>query len=644
MQNRELRQSQIITTFGPGSIVDYGGESFMISVADNWEFPGGDALQSHIITDEKRLLSRLNCTELRTPPLPDENNKKTGAVTSVRFPDWLYCKKCGKFQPYRQWKIDWMRAIGSAPSNREVYGKPLRDFLRDRFDVPECDHCYNKIRTSKDIAWERVPRVAKLIPTRFIVACRKGHVSDFPWVEWCHEGPGATAKGGQACRHGVLKYEAGGGSGGLESIKITCQQCGRSNTLQGCFQAGALKDIAVCSGQSPWIDWAQEICEEPLKTLQRGGSNLYYPRHYSSITIPPESTEKQQQLCRLLDFRVIKQEFEERRNQQPAADDFDDEGAGIDVLSPEEIFEELIGGYPGNLKKIAAFLGNGKDFETAKKTVKAVLIGTETEIHAIDDEDHYRLDEYKYMSEGCGENSQDCLLYVEPASSNDPLFAKFNQVFRLREVLALTGFSRIVPANESYEHGNDNFLKALPAPVVRKSCRWYPAAKGFGEGIFIQFNEEELKSWNQDQKERYRLMHTFAHLVMRRLSFDAGYTLAALKERIYCLQEAVEVGDQAGSMCGVLIYTVSTDPAGTLGGLVRLGTEERILPIIKAAVRDAQFCSGDPLCWETPLGNNNTAACYACTFLPETSCENRNSMLNRKLLVDPEYGYFKGWL
>ena len=88
-------------------------------------------------------------------------------------------------------------------------------------------------------------------------------------------------------------------------------------------------------------------------------------------------------------------------------------------------------------------------------------------------------------------------------------------------------------------------------------------------------------------------------------------------------------------MCGVLIYTTSTDQAGTLGGLVRLADHEgRVKAIVDKAVQNSEFCSNDPLCSETPQANNNTAACYACTFVPETSCENQNRDLNRKVLRD----------
>ena len=85
MPNRELRQSQVITTFGPGSIVDYGGESFMISIADDWEYPRGDAIGNHIITDEKRLLNRLNCQELEDKNAQPKKSKKWTSINKAEL-------------------------------------------------------------------------------------------------------------------------------------------------------------------------------------------------------------------------------------------------------------------------------------------------------------------------------------------------------------------------------------------------------------------------------------------------------------------------------------------------------------------------------------------------------------------------------
>jgi hypothetical protein len=55
-----------------------------------------------------------------------------------------------------------------------------------------------------------------------------------------------------------------------------------------------------------------------------------------------------------------------------------------------------------------------------------------------------------------------------------------------------------------------------------------------------------------------------------------------------------------------------------------------------AALRNAAICSSDPLCIEsTGQGTNalNLAACHACALLPETSCEEGNLLLDRRLVI-----------
>src|SRR5690606_18625898 len=113
-----------------------------------------------------------------------------------------------------------------------------------------------------------------------------------------------------------------------------------------------------------------------------------------------------------------------------------------------------------------------------------------------------------------------------------------------------------------------------------------PAYQVFGEGILILFNEKKLAEWEQDEtvidrmkrmntayravsarrrleereiSARFVLLHTFAHLIMNRMTFESGYSSAALRERLY-------VSTDRPTMAGVLIYTAAGDAEGTMGG------------------------------------------------------------------------------
>ncbi|HND49208.1 MAG TPA: DUF1998 domain-containing protein, partial [Anaerolineales bacterium] len=96
--------------------------------------------------------------------------------------------------------------------------------------------------------------------------------------------------------------------------------------------------------------------------------------------------------------------------------------------------------------------------------------------------------------------------------------------------------------------------------------------------------------------------------------------------------------DKAGGpMAGILLYTSAPDSEGTLGGLVSLGLPEILEHHIESALDDASLCASDPTCSEHRpeygTASLHAAACHACTFAPETSCEKGNRYLDRAVLV-----------
>jgi hypothetical protein len=129
---------------------------------------------------------------------------------------------------------------------------------------------------------------------------------------------------------------------------------------------------------------------------------------------------------------------------------------------------------------------------------------------------------------------------------------------------------------------------------------------------------------------RFIALHTIAHLLIRRLAFASGYSSASLQERIYANS------DRPDRTAGILIYTAAGDAQGTLGGLVRLGEPKMLLPLIVAALDDADVCSNDPVCIESDRQGSsqlNLSACHGCALVSETSCETGNRLLDRQLVL-----------
>jgi len=123
------------------------------------------------------------------------------------------------------------------------------------------------------------------------------------------------------------------------------------------------------------------------------------------------------------------------------------------------------------------------------------------------------------------------------------------------------------------------------------------------------------------------MLQSLAHLLITALSLDCGYSASSIRERIYA-------GD---SGFGILLYTGSPGSEGTLGGLVEMGKD--IGRHLQRALELGRLCSNDPVCAQhdpaDPLEERylHGAACHGCLLIAETSCERRNELLDRALVV-----------
>jgi hypothetical protein len=248
---------------------------------------------------------------------------------------------------------------------------------------------------------------------------------------------------------------------------------------------------------------------------------------------------------------------------------------------------------------------------------------------------------------------------VDPPQGFAACISEVVLVERLREVRALVGFTRIDSPGD-FDTGVEISTERR-APLSRYPARWVPASEVRGEGIFIRFDEGAVSAWcetdaarrreqeflashrrwrrrrNLDPPDagfpgiRYVLLHSFAHAFIRLLALGAGYTAASIRERIY----SRDPGPAGEPMAGVLVYTAAPDSEGTLGGLVSLGRPEMLGPNLEAALEQVRLCASDPLCGEQVPQDTalHGAACHACLFAPETSCERGNKYLDRTTIV-----------
>jgi len=247
--------------------------------------------------------------------------------------------------------------------------------------------------------------------------------------------------------------------------------------------------------------------------------------------------------------------------------------------------------------------------------------------------------------------------FVAKAGSLDPeapawvkaLASGILLIHKLREVRAFQGFWRVKPGADTTmvtpDHGNPQ--------------NWIPATEVFGEGIVLSLDFALLERWSAALPEEVRkqaeelekrrsdndywflpqvspvflAVHTLSHLLLRRLTFECGYSSSSLRERIYF--------NAAKRSSGIMIYTADADSEGSLGGLVRQGSPDRLARTLVEAAESGSWCSADPVCSETAgqgLGGFNHAACHACALVSETSCTSANTLLDRRMLFAESWG------
>lgn len=626
MARTSIRRAQLIAPFGVGAmstLVD--GSSVITCGLDHW-YKTNDS--SNLNLDEFRLpewrlQERLQVAELRLPP--DGRTPQRGkvipnvglTVPALRFPRWCFCMYCKRLE---------LTKLSMA----------------DRVYCPDESHKAGK----------RGP-VMSQVP--FVAICESGHLEDFPFREWVHSAQSPRCLG-------TLRLKSVGGSS-LSGQRVSCDLCTKSRSLEGITQA-RLRDSGeaettlsarlspgeqyTCSGEMPWLAEVGVGCGSQVRGALRAAGNVYFPKVESSIFLPRAGTAVAPELRDLL-----------RR---------------ADVYPKLELVAEIMGKVPADkIRTIAphAVVSNYSDAELDLAVTE--LFGPSPNAgpqHPSDETlsrtSEWRMPEYLVLREALGDADL-TVRPVEVPSKYSQHLDRVRRVDTLRETRALRGFTRVRDGNLKLSEGKALLRRnALPP-----SQDWLPAIVVKGEGIYLEFSEDSLESWEQraevhkrvgkmagrlagsrfgfdeDLTARFVLVHTFAHLLINELVFTCGYGSASLRERLY-----VSSSGEA-PMAGVLIYTAAGDSEGTMGGLVRMAAAQNLEPILASAITRAEWCSTDPICMEVgEMGQGpdscNMAACHGCSLLPETSCEHFNRFLDRGVvagtLEDPTIGYFSSAL
>jgi hypothetical protein len=616
-----------------------------------------------------------------------QKNNITGSSTDfmimgTHFPKWFKNDQ-GILKPISKWKSEW-----NSKGMETRYFAPPRD-VNAPIKNSRKEQIIKRYKDEDGVEHE-IPLFKELIQTNLILICPNGHLSDLPWsnyIEWKYKKDKFELskddngeylfyndKVGPCCsqKDRVLKWtENNIKSEGYASIYIECLNCKKKVNLEG------INSIQpICIGEKPWeLDFkgeylTNEKCkktssckkckhsheQEHMQVALATANNVYYANGFSSLFIPMHLAEnKSKELIEAI--KILEKKYNKylKRNEISRNEFWSTNFDFNNFIIENDFNPENENIFKYQLE--SEFLNAGK-----------------TEIS--DKHEEYRWQEYRCFSthsslpniiENEGLRFKDINLPRELSN----FFNKIQQVEELKVTNVQLDFTRVKPKERIVINGEvkESSSGQNIFSIDSKELFTLPANETHGEGLFFEFSNEKIYSWVSENihelknrfgkylntipdsnsqgisskmkiyNNRYKhfLIHSFSHMMMRELEFSCGYPTASLKERLY-----ISKTDSDNFMAGVLIYTAEGSE-GSMGGLVSQGEPEKILEIIKRGLERSTTCSSDPLCWESEgqgIFDLNLSACFSCSLVAETACEEMNLGLDRRILVDGEFGFF----
>ncbi|VEG28347.1 DUF1998 domain-containing protein [Actinomyces howellii] len=638
------RPTTLLYTYGPGAVIDLPHFTIMPAGLDDWEHIWRRRDSAPVTVHAPRLLETVQLMlghqvgELRRfpwqPTRPGRRREGDDLGVPARvFPQWLRCTGCDLL----------------APVGRFVDGYSNTHPFRPDQAVFEHRNCPGRVRrrsgsrSTGSVGQKQRMRRSPCVPARYLLACPIGHLDEFPYDWWVHEGAHCTKAPNPELEMRDTSLR------GATAI-ISCRACGSTRPMAQAQGEEGRSRLPRCRGRHPHLGgFDPEGCQAEPRVMLVGASNLWFAATQSIIDMPrldPAARERDQ-------VAVLRRTLGEDR--------------------------ETVG---DNLDLVRMLLKRG-DAEAARLAwlpdselthlLELLSRPTETEDERLRRREQWDpvdllVPEWNYLEEeplGERHEDPDSRLVVSPRSLGQVPrgISRVLAVDRLRKVNAILGFTRI----DDFDRVDDTVARLVP--LVRGGRpAWVPATEDLGEGIFLQLDEEAVAAWERrvlasplwfahrqahrrnverrfsetaraiqpDERfvpPRYWLLHTFAHALIRQMAMSSGYGAASISERVY----AWTATDSRPAAAGVLLTTTASDSDGTLGGLVSLSEPERLSEVVSAALMGMMRCSSDPVCArrvpQDPEDFLHGAACHCCTMVSETSCERANRFLDRRFVV-----------
>lgn len=594
MSKNQIRSSQLLTTFGPGAMMDLPEGSVIVGGLDNWRYSPGVVP----IIEEPRLVAKLRARLqqptliLKSPPAAtdDPTAGKPGIVV-WQFPRWFLVQN--------------PEALLQTSGNRRRL-VPESQLVNGKYKEGDKNH--------------------DAVPVRFVRACEHGHADDVDWPAFIHGYAGGCG--------GSLHLEERSTTGALADVWATCS-CGEKRSLAQAAIKGS-KALGRCGGARPWLgNYSHEDCDQPSRLLIRSASNAYFSQTMSVISIPDRKSPLDEIVKLLWDDGLsalvanptglpFLRQIPKLATRLAGISDADILASvarvakGVAQLVDRPVKEVEFEAFADANEELGSDQPDGDFFARSlpKADWDAVWMAPIKRVVLV-----HRLREViaqvgftRFESLGAdinGELPDELTLNVKAA--------------------ALARDADWLPAVENRGEGVFLLFDAVKISTWLVRPPVAERIKVLGQG-FAAWHESHPKSTREFSGGPYYLLHTFSHLLMTAISLDCGYPASSLRERIYALPAE---GGQP-ERYGVLIFTASPDAEGTLGGLVEAA--RRVKEFVRKALELAALCSNDPICAHHQPGEHDHApllgaACHGCLLVPETSCEQRNEFLDRALVV-----------
>ena len=569
----KMRQNQVITTYGPGALIDLPRDAAIVGGLDDWPLDREELVEPRL-TRRIQDLTGVVSPRLYAPPRAPEPWERDRGITGWRFPEWYVVQDTSGQEETRR--------------RRMVHRRALDGGRYDRNPV---------------------------VPTRFVRACPRGHVDDIDWPRFAHDGhPGCGRQ---------LWLDEVGTTGDLGELIVRCD-CGKSRRL---YEATDLSQnpLGTWEGRRPWLgNHSNESCYQLSRLLVRTASNSYFPQVLSVLSLPDRATPVVEAVeglwssLQIVDSLAILEVVKRYPDITAKLASFSD----TDIMNA---IEEVRSGNPGDRRikqvELDALLNAEEGFGDD--------VPIDPDFHA------RRLPDSAWRRQGSHGIASVIQLHRLREVMSLVGFTRLEAAVRDIHGEYETDVERAQIAREpswfpAIENRGEGIFIGLDTVVVNDWLQRPAVVTRLNE--LIRGHLAWANSRGKDYPfpgGPYLLLHSLSHLLIQSLAMRCGYPASSIRERIY--------SDDDDRQYGILLYTGTSDAEGTLGGLVQQGRhiqDHLINALARAGLCSndpicAQHSPGDG----ADVGSLHGAACHGCTLIAETSCEMRNDYLDRALVV-----------